>query len=1043
MSTPVGPVSVCGGTFMDNNGNSPYSNNFYTMTLCPDTPGQAVQLSFSIFSLQTSPNPMNSDFFRVYDGPTTSSMSLGIFTGTDLQGMTITATTGNPTGCLTIEFDPNGGNNTNYAGFQAAITCTAPCAPPTAVFGVTPPPIGSGNQVMTCPGEMLTFSDLGSSAQSGASIVSYSWHISDGTNLAGSAITHAFNDPGEYHVYFSVTDNNGCNNIGVAPLSVLVSTEPEFPGVAEIQTEYCFGEEVVLDAGEVVNTSWSALPPQVISGQTYLPDGNGVSYSSSLTFDFFTDGAVLENCSDLNYILVNMEHSYMGDLGVAITCPNGTTVDLVQWGSNGGGGTFLGEAVDDEGITPGVGYDYFWSPDATNGTWGQNANGTILPSGIYQSSEDLCALVGCPLNGTWLFTVSDNLSIDNGYIFGWGIDFNPALIPGVLTFTPTIGADADSSYWSGPFIVDQDAGFDVITVEFPQPGNQDFTYHVMNSFGCAFDTIITIEVTPPPLISAGSDQLFGCVPLQIDGGFVNLPTPQCSVAEGTYTYCYGNNSNYTVTYCPDNPGDGISAVELSFSQGGIETGWDLLTIYNGNSTSAPILATVDYADLSGLSWTSTSSDGCLTLALSSDFIVSCADGGGPISWIYTVSCASTVDYIWSWSPSTGLSDPSLPSTTLNNLNSTTQYTLTGYPSGHPDCVVSDDVLITVPTNLVVDIVSAYELCSGDTAHIAAPVITGGLPPFIVEWVGDDGSIINGNEFDVTVDQETTYCVTVTDDCDVESSECTTVSVFPVVPASFSVQNPIGCEPLNISLVADYTAYDDISQMTWHFGNGDSTNTIGSAGYQYTSDGIFFPWVEIVDVNGCITSDTAGSAVNVWPKPFASFTTNPVVAVLPNTTFEFINNTIDGTDYEWVFAGQDAITAYEAEYSFPSETAGTYWVDLNVSNEYGCVDTTHRQLIIRDDIDIYIPNSFTPNEDGINDEWMIQGRGYRDEGFHLQVFNRWGDIVFESFDPQKAWTGNYRDNNYYVEDGAYSYRASIRDKEFDVNHIYEGHVVLIR
>jgi hypothetical protein len=123
---------------------------------------------------------------------------------------------------------------------------------------------------------------------------------------------------------------------------------------------------------------------------------------------------------------------------------------LLNGVTNGGGGTFLGDAIDDESTAPGVGWDYLWSPEATNGTWGENAGAGSLPSGTYEPAGDLCDLVGCPLNGEWTFTVTDNIAIDNGFIFYWGLNLNPALYPGVTTFTPQIGIGTDSSFGQAP-----------------------------------------------------------------------------------------------------------------------------------------------------------------------------------------------------------------------------------------------------------------------------------------------------------------------------------------------------------------------------------------------------------------------------------------------------------------------------------------------------------------------------------------------------------------------------------------------------------------
>ncbi|MFN9798873.1 MAG: hypothetical protein ACK54P_02545, partial [Bacteroidota bacterium] len=321
-------------------------------------------------------------------------------------------------------------------------------------------------------------------------------------------------------------------------------------------------------------------------------------------------------------------HSFLGDLGITITCPNGTTVSLLDW-PNAGGSTFLGEAVDDGSQTPGTGYDYFWDPCATNGTLSENTPGgfnTPLPSGTYESSQNLCNLVGCPLNGQWTFGVTDNLAIDNGYIFSWGVNINPALIPGLTTFTPTIGAGADSSYWSGPFIGSADSGLDMITLDITEPGSYDYTYTVVNSFGCSNDTTITVVVELPPLVDAGEDLLFNCEPLLIEGGFQDLPPPQCGDAAGTYTHCYQDNQNYVVTYCPDNPGDGISAMEIAFQQGSVENFFDEFYVYDGDNTSAPLLAGYAwplYGNLSGLVFTATNPTGCLTIQLTPDGSVSC------------------------------------------------------------------------------------------------------------------------------------------------------------------------------------------------------------------------------------------------------------------------------------------------------------------------------------------------------------------------------------------------------------------------------------
>ena len=382
MSTTT--ISTCSGSLFDAGGGSPYPDANYTMTICPDTPGDVIQLDFSAFALQTSPNGNNSDYFTIFDGPNTSAAQLGSYTGNTLQGLQVTGTVNNPSGCLTIVFSDNGNANTTSPGFEAAISCTTPCAPPTQNSVISnPSPVGPEQSVSICIGDAIDFSGVGSFAEPGFSLSQYFWNFDDGTidSLSGQLTSHTFNEPGEYVVTLTVEDNNGCQSLNTTPLQILVSTIPTFPELNNITETTCFGEQVIL-TGSAQSTQWTALPPQVVAGTTYLADGAGFSYSTSLNFDFFEAGATLATCADLYSIMVNMEHSYMGDLGISITCPDGTTVDLVTWGTNGGGGTFLGEAIDDGSTNPGVGSDYYWAPTSTTGTWGQaSAGGITTPTG--------------------------------------------------------------------------------------------------------------------------------------------------------------------------------------------------------------------------------------------------------------------------------------------------------------------------------------------------------------------------------------------------------------------------------------------------------------------------------------------------------------------------------------------------------------------------------------------------------------------------------------------------------------------------------------
>ncbi len=240
-----GTINDCGGSFQDdNNGGaegSPYSGTNYTFTICPDNPGDAIQISFAAFNLQTSPNPNNSDRLYIFDGPDINANSLGSYTGNQLQGLDVTATITNPTGCLTFLFDCNTGNTNNFPGWEGLISCETPCATPTAVSVISDPePQGLTQSVGVCLDAPVTFSDAGSFAEPGFSLDSYIWNFDDGTidSTSGPVVSHIFAEPGEYIVTLTVEDNNGCGSLNLEPLQVLVSTIPIFNKSKSISVLY-------------------------------------------------------------------------------------------------------------------------------------------------------------------------------------------------------------------------------------------------------------------------------------------------------------------------------------------------------------------------------------------------------------------------------------------------------------------------------------------------------------------------------------------------------------------------------------------------------------------------------------------------------------------------------------------------------------------------------------------------------------------------------------------------------------------------------------
>ncbi len=1208
-----GTINTCGGTFFDDGlGAAPYSNNDYVFTLCPDNPGDVIQVHFFAFSLWQSPNPNNSDRLYIFDGPDASAPSLGSYTGSEMQGFAATATINNPSGCLTFVFSPNP-NGPGAPGWEGLITCTTPCAPPTSAAVITDPaPSGDTPSIGACMGDVITFSDNGSTAQPGFTIDQYVWNFGDGSvdSTSGPEVTHVYEEPGEYLVTLRVIDNNGCTSLNLEPMQVLISTLPIFNTVFD--ETICLGATATIDGSAIQSTTWSALPPQVSSGSTYLPDGAGFSYENAITFDFFEPGAELESCDDLLDVFINMEHSYMGDLEIKIACPNGTTVVLLPY-PNGGGGMFFGEAVDNESTptVPGEGYTYHWSPTSTNGTVNNQPNNTItyidnngatvtanvLPEGTYEATGDLCELVGCPLNGDWTLIITDNLNIDNGNIFFWGLNLNPELFPGVTTFTPQIGMGADSSFWSGPNITPVSEDGNIVHFTPTSTGDFDFTFQVTNNFGCTQDTTVTVTVVPGPETSAGEDLVLCQDSLQLNGGVVGIPPPP-------------PNCQYTLEMV-DTWGDGWNGFTVTVLENGGTVGNYTFTTGSSSTATIPLNHGAQIQiNASGGTW---NNEVAYYLYNPAGELVFSDEGtntsGTPIVigtniWNGIVDCQpESPDYEYLWNPVTGLSDPHI-SNPMVMVDQNTTYTLTVWETDWPECATTDEVEVTVEPDANPGQDNEITICYNtpvftltDSLH-GTPVNTGvwtdaagnEIDPVFTPSNYQDGGVFNytytvtfgpcvksanltinlleaGHEdccltsadagpdavacdlswqlsagpvvgdgswsgpaeavFENANDPNTTvtvpspggvYQLIWTDNNGFMCEESDVVEVIFMDPVSAELNIiPAGCpDSCNATAIVLPSGGMGAISYVWNagqegyspdertglcegevsvmiedeYGCSHSVSAVVSALpapeiqavsvtevscygecdgqiMVLTPDAISFSFdggntygnenfidnlcpdtysITVLNEVGC---PNYAVATITEPAPLvAEFSMHPSPTNWTNTTVTFYNHSHPGpiASYNWIFDTVNVLgtsTAEQPTFTFPDHDAGVYPVQLCVENQAGCVACTSHDLVVNKTLSLYVPNSFTPNGDGINDIFKAYLSTDNYSNFRMRIFNRYGEMIFESLDPNTGWDGSDKAGVYYARDEVYVFDIQVTDDITREVIEHNGHLTILR
>ncbi|SFT83547.1 gliding motility-associated C-terminal domain-containing protein, partial [Lishizhenia tianjinensis] len=271
---------------------------------------------------------------------------------------------------------------------------------------------------------------------------------------------------------------------------------------------------------------------------------------------------------------------------------------------------------------------------------------------------------------------------------------------------------------------------------------------------------------------------------------------------------------------------------------------------------------------------------------------------------------------------------------------------------------------------------------------------------------------------------------------------TIVSILPIPNAEFIISDSIGCDVLNVLFTAEET--QPSWNYQWYFGDLDSSAQFGLAGYQFTEIGCHDISLTVTDITGCASNNTMINGVCLYKTPIASiYIDNSTISTF-DPTVQFINQSLYATSYVWDFGDGSSSIVEHPVHTYP-DYGQNYTIILTASNEIGCSDTTQKTITIKEDLILYVPNTFTPNADDFNNVFKpILAQGYDQHTYNLKIYNRWGELVFESNKPTIGWNGSVHNlGNNICKDGTYTWILEIDALQDGERKQFTGHVNLIK
>ncbi|MDP2387136.1 MAG: PKD domain-containing protein, partial [Bacteroidota bacterium] len=399
-------------------------------------------------------------------------------------------------------------------------------------------------------------------------------------------------------------------------------------------------------------------------------------------------------------------------------------------------------------------------------------------------------------------------------------------------------------------------------------------------------------------------------------------------------------------------------------------------------------------------------------------------------------------YTYTWMPGLQINNGTFTPSPTSNIT----YTVVAFDQN--GCAgIPDTVGITVynlsNSNIIVS--GLTPICQGQASLISSQII-GNTGQVTTSWNNGLGS--GNGPFIVQPTQATTYVLSVTSSCGVTVQDSVRIDFYPPPTIVYSADATEICAPGVVSFSDNSfsnASADPISSWNWDFGDGTYSSDSNPV-HEFSDVGSYSVTLVITTDAGCTSNSSANPiVVNSNPSPTAGFTVNATEFNLPFDALHCTNSSIDAVSYSWDFG--DGNYSSETGPTHLYTTVDHFQIQLVATNQFGCTDTAFQEVVTN--ADVIFPNIFTPNPGGptggsyttgslTNDVFFPYTSGVVE--YKLEIYNRWGELIFESQDINIGWDGYYR--NEMCPLGVYVWKAYIKlnnGKEFNKS----GDVTLLR